>query len=290
MSIQQLRKTKQDLMQSIDQHKTLLKENRFYRFLLRQTEGFSIPFLEAIGIGVFVIWVISLGIFPPVVQIFTEPIFAFGIAVVLLIPVNFLLSKITRKYRKEALQKGKLVELASTYFQEKSKFWDGIFKEEATKRVVPSKEEIIDTILEESASVLIENSPEIHTMIKKDPSIRIAETSAIFDIFGKLLVIEFDAEIKSKNLTKLIVSPPYVFKCNNGKPKSIKKLLPTHSNTLALLKTITNLISQRQISHIITSGDKIGIIFEEVVAPSEANIEGYTLLPSLLENSLKIFQ
>ena len=115
MSIQQLLTTKQELLHSIDQHEAYLKEKKGYQILLRQTEGFSLPFVEAIGIGILTIWVSSLGLLPPLFLIFSEPLFAFGLASILLIPINLILSHWIKKNKQHALQQGNLVEMASTF-------------------------------------------------------------------------------------------------------------------------------------------------------------------------------
>jgi hypothetical protein len=249
MSIQNLLRTEQELLQSIKQHEAILQENKMYQILLNQTERFSLPFIEAIGMGFLIIWVASLGILPPLVLIFTEPIFAFGFAVILLIPINLVFSRLVRKFKQTAIEQGNLVDRAHIFFQEKSKFWDEIFKQEASERLVPSKEEIIEILLEENSSVLLNSPLGILTLIRKENLLTIEETPTSFDVYGKLLAIESNTKPTSQNISRLFVSHPYVFKCNKKTAQSTKDLLPEHSDTLRLLKEITNLISQNTYSN-----------------------------------------
>jgi hypothetical protein len=144
--------------------------------------------------------------------------------------------------------------------------------------------------LEEQSSVLLESPLGILTLIEKGYSFSIEETPNSFDVYGKLLAIESNAKPTSQSISRLFVSQHHVFKCNKEIPQSAKSLLPEHSDTLRLLKEITNLISQNQRSHIITSPGKIGIIFEDVKAPSKTNIEGYEMLPRLIDKVPNIFQ
>ncbi|MHA2407671.1 MAG: hypothetical protein ACXACA_04820 [Candidatus Ranarchaeia archaeon] len=290
MSIQQLLTAKQELLHSIDQHEAYLKEKRVHQILLRQTEGFSLPFVEAIVIGFFTIWVSSLGILPPLFLIFSEPLLAFGLAAVLLIPINIFLSHWIRKNRQHALQRGKLVERASTYFQEKSKFWEDIFKQEAVNRSIPSKEEIVEIILDENPSILLESPLNILTIFGEENSMKIEETPISFDVYGKLLAIEYHAPNTNQQISRLFVSKPFVIKCNKGNTKSIKNLLPDHSDTLGLLREVTNSISQNNRSHVITSNGIIGIVFEDVIGPSKNNLEGYSMLPRLIDKVPNIFK
>ncbi len=278
------------LSKAIEQYQKTLYSNRGYNFLVKQTEEFSLPFIESLILGCGILWLASSNVLPAFMGIFSVPIFAFGLAVLLIIPLNLLLAKLVMKYRKNALESSTIIPDARSYFQAKTQIWEDLFHQKATVIEIPTEREIETMVLENHIRTLVDGPNEILTQFTKDQTITVKETFSAVERFGRFLVLESETNIDQPVEKRLIVTRPFVFKCDQGNPKSMKRLLPAHSETLTLLKTITNMISDTQQSQVIVLRNSMWVVFDDIIAPSETTLEGYTLIPRLLNKLPSIFQ